>query len=203
MSKLENLKSQLKSGQVYRRAELSQWSKAIDRHLAQMVKDGTLEKLSAGVYYCPKKTAFGDVPPEDHLLVQTFLKDDRFLLMTPNAYNALGVATTQLYRETVVYNRKRHGKFTLGGRVFDFKMKPYFPETATAEFLLVDLVNNLQGLAEDGEHVLSMALEKARCYERENFLNVVHTYGSIRAKKYFSQALGENSFAHGTAQLSA
>src|SRR6266567_8389334 len=45
----------------------------------------------------------------------------------PNAYNSLGVGTTQLYDKTVVYNHKRHGPVSLGGRVFDFRVKPSFP----------------------------------------------------------------------------
>ncbi len=36
------------------------------------------------------------------------------LLASPNAYNSLGVGTTQLYDKTVVYNHKRHGEFHAG-----------------------------------------------------------------------------------------
>jgi hypothetical protein len=75
--------------------------------------------------------------------VAGFLKDHRFLLASPNAYNALGVGTTQLYDKTVVYNHKRHGQFSLGGRTFDFRQKPSLPKKLTREFLLVDLANNL------------------------------------------------------------
>lgn len=39
------------------------------------------------------------------------LKDARFLLTSPNAYNGLGVGTTQLYARAVVYNHKGHGAF--------------------------------------------------------------------------------------------
>jgi hypothetical protein len=199
MSKLEQLKSHLQSGQVYRRAQLSRWSKAIDRHLVALMEDGTLKKLSGGVYYCPKKTAFGDAPPEDHQLVKAFLKDERFLLMSPNAYNALGVSTTQLYKHTMVYNHKRHGEFTLGGRVFDFRMKPYFPEMASSEYLLVDLVNNLKQLAEEQESVLTKVAKKAANYDPAHFVQVVREYGSIRAKKYFAQSLGMEGIEYGTA----
>jgi hypothetical protein len=37
----------------------------------------------------------------------------------------------------VVYNHKRHGEFSLGGRKFAFRVKPSFPKTLTKEFLLV------------------------------------------------------------------
>ena len=82
------------------------------------------------------------------------MKDRRFLLASPNAYNRLGVGTTQLYDKTVVYNHKRHGRYSLGGRTFDFRMKSSFPKTADTEFLLVDLVNNLNQLAENQDKCL-------------------------------------------------
>src|SRR5690606_16062673 len=154
MSALEELKLHLKPGQVYRRADLAQWSTAVDRHLKQLVDEGTLQKAAQGVYVCPKKTSFGKAAPEDYKLVEAFLKTDDFLLFSSNAYNALGVGTTQLYNEQVVYNRKRHGKFKLGNRTFSFQMKPYFPKEVSKEFLLVDLVNNVNKLAEEQNFVL-------------------------------------------------
>src|ERR1035437_10702406 len=142
MTKLDELKKHLKRGKVYRRIELAQWSKSVDRHLEALLEDGTLQKLSQGVYYFPKETSFGLTPPGEEVLVRSFLKDDRFLLTSQNAYNSLGVGTTQLYNQRIVYNHKRHGDFKLGNRKFSFRIKPHFPKKATPEFLLVDLVNN-------------------------------------------------------------
>src|SRR5436305_1440818 len=114
MAKLDDLKAHLKPGQVYRRADLAKWSTSVDRHLKQLVESGVLTKLSGGVYAVPKQTAFGKAPAEDRDVVAAFLRDDRFLLLSPNAYNSLGVGTTQLYDRTIAYNRKRHGDFVLG-----------------------------------------------------------------------------------------
>src|SRR6266851_3973884 len=143
MTKLQELKRRLRPGQVYRREDVARWSNAVDRHLKQLVEEGTLAKLAGGLYAYPKETVFGKAPAEDDKLVEAFLKDDRFLLASPNAYNSLGVGTTQLYDKTVVYNHKRHGRFSLGGRTFDFRVKPTFPTTLSREFLPVDLVNYL------------------------------------------------------------
>ena len=115
-------------GQVYRRKDLARWSNAVDRHVRQLVDEGRLEKVSAGVYMAPRQTRFGAAPAKSEKLVETFLGDDRFLMVPPNAFNGLGVGTTQLYDEPVVYNRKRHGKFTLDGRLYDFRMRPSVPK---------------------------------------------------------------------------
>jgi hypothetical protein len=130
-----------------------------------LVSDGTLTKLAGGLYLYPKETVFGKAPAEDVKLVGVFLKDDRFLLASPNAYNSLGVGTTQPYDKTVVYNHKRHGDFLLGGRQFDFRMKLSFPRTLSREFLLVDLVSNLDRLAENKKELLARVRDCVPSYD--------------------------------------
>ncbi|HEX9601266.1 MAG TPA: DUF6088 family protein [Mariniflexile sp.] len=185
MNKLNELVKHLRRGNVYRRADLEQWSSAVDRHLGELLQNETLQKLSQGLYYYPKKTAFGLAPPDEAALVRSFLKDDAFLLTSPNAYNTLGVGTTQLYNKRVVYNHKRHGEFELGGRTFFFHLKPRFPKKLTPEFLLVDLVNNLDTLAEDTQKVLSMIKTKAKTMDVKKLRKAVQAYGGVRAKKVF------------------
>ena len=188
MTKAQELKRHLRHGQAYRRQDLARWSNAVDRHLKQLVEDGTLTKLRGGLYLYPKETAFGKAPAEDEKLVGTFLKDNRFLLASPNAYNALGVGTTQLYDKTVVYNHRRHGNFALGGRKFDFRAKSAFPKKLSNEFLLVDLVNNLDHLAESKEEVLSRVTERASSLDAKKLQRAVRNYGNVRTRKFFAKA---------------
>jgi hypothetical protein len=191
MSKFDEFKAKLRPGQTYRRADLAQWSTAVDRHLKEALQAGALTKLAGGLYYAPKQTAFGKAPPEDDTLVATFLKGGPFLLASPNAYNALGVGTTQLHNKTVVYNHKRHGKFALGGRTYDFRMKPAFPKKLSREFLLVDLVNNLDQLGEDPQGVLERVKDRLAASDTARLKKAAQAYGSERAKKFFASALAE------------
>jgi hypothetical protein len=197
MTRLEALKRHLRPGQVYRREDLARWSNAVDRHLQQLVRDGTLTKLSGGLYAHPKETVFGMAPADDAALVKAFLRDDRFLVTSPNAYNSLCVGTTQLYDKTVVYNHKRHGQFTLGGRTFDFRVKPFFPKKLSQEFLLVDLVNNVDRLAESKAEVLARVKERAASLDATRLRRAADEYGSVRAKKFFATALKTHGVAHG------
>ncbi len=189
MNKLNEVKKNLRPGQVYRRSDLVQWSSAVDRHLQQLVEEGFLRKLSGGLYYCPRKTTFGVAPPEDKKLVRAFLNDHRFLLTSPNVYNALGVGTTQLYNVTVVYNHKRHGRFKLGGRVFDFRKKPDFPLNLTSEFLLVDLMNNLKRLAEDHDKIRDKVEKKVATMNGRALSRAVQKYGGVATKKFFGRVM--------------
>lgn len=189
MNRLEELKRHLKRGQVYRRDDLAKWSKSVDRHLDALVEEDTLQKLSQGLYYYPKLSAFGKTPPEEDVLIRSFLKDDRFLLTSPSSYNSLGVGTTQLYNERTVYNHKRHGEFKLGNRKFSFRMKPHFPSKVTKEFLLVDLVNNLETLAEDPTEVLKNIALKVRTMDTKKLKRYVSQYGNAKAKKILTLLL--------------
>lgn len=192
MSRLSKFKAQLKAGKVYRRSELSEWSNAVDRHLDELLKEGVLEKLSQGLYYVPKTTVFGKLPPDENTLVESFLKDTRYLLISPNSYNSLGLGTTQLYNKKVVYNHKRHGQFKLGNRNFEFQVKHHFPAKLTPEFLLVDIANNIEQLAEDQNDVLKKLLTKAEKLPVKKFKFAVLEYGNIKTKKLFKSIL-ENS----------
>jgi hypothetical protein len=185
MARIDEMKKKLEKGKVYRRADLSTLSSSVDRHLGEMVGDGTLLKISPGVYYAPNKSVFGETPPDENDLVKAFLKDDRFLLTSPNLYNSLGVGTTQLYNKRIVYNHKRHGLFRLGNREFDFHIKPHFPKKLSEEFLLVDLINNLDNVAEDRNELLVNVAKKIKEMDRRKIQHAVSTYGNVRTKKLF------------------
>ena len=192
MTKAAELKAHLQPGQVYRRNDLGKWSNAVDRHLEELRHDGTLQKVAAGMYYYPKQTSFGAAPPADQVLVRSYLKDDRFLITSPNDYNKLGVGTTQLYNKVVVYNYKRSGEVKLGNRVFTFHRTPYFPSAVSFEFLLVDLVNRLAEVAEDTSDILNRIKKKMPSMDLPALSEAVRLYGAVRTKKFFSSLLSNN-----------
>jgi len=201
MTKFEQFKAKLTPGQTYRRADLAQWSTAVDRHLKEAVQAGVLTKLAGGLYYAPKQTVFGKAPPGDDTLVSTFLKGGPFLLASPNAYNALGVGTTQLHNKTVVYNHKRHGQFKLGNRTYDFRVKHRFPKPAqvTPEFLLVDMLNNLSELAEDEMDVLEHAQRKLASFDQKLLRKMLEEYGSVATKRRVGGWLAQQTAQAGQA----
>jgi len=191
--KLLEIRACLVPGNIYKRADLQQWSSSVDYHIRKLMAEGTLVRVYRGLYLHPKKTAFGAAPAEDAKLVEAFLNDNRFLLVSPNMYNALGVGTTQLYNQIIVYNHKRLGRFKLGGRMFDFRIKPYFPKTVTQEFLLMDLANNLERLAEDTDKLLKRVVHKALELDGNALLRAACDYGSVKTRKFFEGVLSQTS----------
>lgn len=178
-----HLASELRAGRVYRREELARMSNAVDRHLRELVASGRLTKLAQGLYYAPRQSSFGPLPPADAELVGGFLRDKDFLVFSPSIYNVVGLGTTQLYNRTLVYNHKRHGVFKLGNRQFDFRMKPRFPKKLTPEFLFVDLLNNLEELAEDHDEVLRQAREKLPAFDPARLQRAFESYGTVATRK--------------------
>jgi hypothetical protein len=187
MLTVEHLKRHLRPGRVYRREDLLSWSKSVDRHLKKLTEDGTLQKLRTGLYYSPRKFEFGEGPADEHELVKAFLKTDRFVVTSPNAYNQLGLGTTQLYNKRVVYNQKRHGAFQFGNRILTFERRSGIPKQLSPEFLLVDLVNNLDHLAEDIDAVLSRVREKAKEMDARKLSRAVSLYSNASTRKRFRE----------------
>ena len=177
------LADSLQAGRVYRREDLAGLSTSVDRHLRELVVTGKLKKLAQGLYHAPKQSSFGPLPPADDQVVSGFLRDKVFLVFSPSAYNAVGLGTTQLYNSTVVYNHKRHGVFKLGNRQFDFRVKPRFPKKLTPEFLYVDLLNNLDELAEDRDLVLRQARQKTHSFEASRLQRAADSYGNLATRK--------------------
>lgn len=189
MTALTELTKHLRPGQVYRRKDLARWSTSVDRHLKQLLIEGRLEKVAGGLYMAPRKTRFGNAPATPEKLVRSFLGEDRFLMVSPSAFNGLGVGTTQLHNEPVVYNRKRHGRFKLDGRTYDFRMRATVPAQLSQEVLLVDLLHNLDRLPEDRAEVLPRALERAKTMDKKRLARAVKDFGSARAERLLAPML--------------
>lgn len=185
----EKLARQLKPGHVYRRDILALYSKAVDRDLFRLTVEGLLEKLAFGLYYAPKASRFGSLPPDNKIIIQAFLRDDDFLLLSPNEYNSLGLGLSQLYNRAVVYNYKRHGIFKLDDKEFDFRRPARgFPKKLTPAFLLVDLLNNLNQLADENTDELKAKI-KIKLSADQNLLkqaaSYAKKYGKVATKKFF------------------
>ena len=184
----KKLASHLKAGRTYRREMLLPFSKAIDRDLMKLTLQGVLEKVGGGLYYKPTLSRFGNLPPRDDELVKRFLRDDVFLLYSWNQYNTLGLGLTQLYNQLVIYNYKRHGLFQLAGKTFDFRRPARgFPKEITREFLLVDLVNNLNELAEDMVTIKMQIKQKWVYFDHKKVVRYIKQYGKIATQRFFEE----------------
>ena len=193
LSKATRLAKHLRAGKVYRREDLLPYSTSVDRELQQLVAAGRLTKAAQGLYYAPRKSVFGDAPPPEEDMLAAFLKDKNFLSFNPSVYNSLRLGMTQLYNKTIVYNHKRHGKFRLGNREFDFRVKHRFPlpNQVNSEYLLVDMLNNFDELAEDEDHVFAIVRRKLPQFDANKLQKALQDYGSAATRRLMKSWLNE------------
>jgi hypothetical protein len=189
MKAVERMKEMLNPGLVYRNSDFAPVSTDIVRNLMVLVKEGALVRVHDGVFYAPKKTAFGPGYPNTNQLLQKFLKDDHFVVYSWNQFNGLGLGTTQLYDKTVVFNRKRHGEMVLCGQKYYFHRWREAPKQLTKEFLLVEMFNRFKNLAEDKSMVIENLRKKMHTFDRENLEYCLEHYAKESVKKEFQAFL--------------
>ncbi len=183
------LLSQLSAGQLYSWDDLKGYSNSLGRDVKRLLEEGLLNKVGPGLYLSPKKSRFGAVPATEQQLVRGFLKTDDFLLVSPNYYNGLGLGLTQLKNEVFVYNKKRHGAVKLSNRTYQFKLKAKdYPKELTKEYLLVDLVNNLDEVGESPSMLLRNIANSVQANEFNNtqLFMLAKQYGHVYTKKFFA-----------------
>lgn len=183
------LLSQLSAGRVYSWSELKKYSKSPGRDVKRLLDEELLKKVGPRLYLLPKESRFGNLPASADELTMAFLKTDDFLMFTTSFYNSLGLGLTQLKNETVVYNKKRHGDFVLSNRTYHFKVKVKgYPKELTKEFLLVDLVNNLETVGESPSELLQKVARNVQAneFDKNKLFSFAKQYGHVFTKKFFS-----------------
>ena len=188
MKNADKLKKSMRPGRVYRRQHLKGFSTAVDRDLRSLVASRDVKKLAGGLYYRPRKNRFGDTPPDDRDLVRAFLKTDDFLLTSYNHYNQLGLGLTQVYNTYLVYNHKRSGDFSLGGKHFKFRVVPAYPEKLSKEYLLVDMLNNLEHLPDNTDLVLRNLKSRLNQFDQAGVRKHLERYGRPAARRALQEA---------------
>jgi hypothetical protein len=130
---------ELQPNQVYRTKYFARWGKNPARLVQRLVEAGKLQEMAHGLYFVPGKSRFGAVPPTDDALLDALLESEDYVVTGPPAWNTLGLGATAMFAATLVYNRKRSGKFVLGGRTFLLR-RVAFPAHPPREWFAIDLI---------------------------------------------------------------
>jgi len=180
----------VEAGRVYRTGHLRRWGANPTRLAARLERSGVLRRLTHGLYYAPRRSKFGEVPPSAEALLDAFLQGTAYVLTGPSRWNALGLGSTALFRYPLVYNMKRSGRLNIGGRTFDFRQIA-FPAAPPAEWFVVDLLRHTReaGVSEamlgenlahalsegrfDGDKLVLMAARFGRRQEQDTVQNAL------------------------------
>ena len=176
------------AGRVYRTSDLARWGANPTRLAKRLVHEGQLRQLRHGLFYSPKKSRFGDVPPDDAAILRAFLGDDDFLFTGPPRWNALGLGSTAAFAVSLVYNTKRSAEYKFGGRRFQLR-RVRFPRPAPPEWFALDLIEHrdMAGISlADVAAGLTRALVEGRL-DRETMLTMAREYGTKASVKFVEQ----------------
>jgi len=182
-------RARLVPGRVYRTRDLARWGANPTRLAERLVSDGRLTRLAHGLYLAPSQTRFGAAPPTADALLRALLSGDDYVFTGPESWNALGLGATAVSAVRWVYNRKRSGDFEFAGQRFHLR-RVAFPSRPTAEWLVVDLFENLPFAGVEAavvEDRLVHALAAGR-FDPEALRDMARRYGAQRTRDRIERA---------------
>lgn len=71
--------------------------------LERLCRNGTIAKLSKGIYYRPEKSRFGDCPLSQKDIINSLISDNRGVIVGYTLYNSLSL-TTQISKNVEIYS---------------------------------------------------------------------------------------------------
>lgn len=183
------MKPNLSPGKVYRTSHFRRYGQNPTRYVAKLVADGKLKRLQSGLYYVPRQSSFGEVPPTQADLLKARFEGQPFLVTGPSVWNTLGLGTTAIESLPLVYNKTVSGQRKLGPVRFEFR-RVRFPREPSAEFFIIDLLENRERAGLDlalAERALRRALATGR-FDRSRLDEMAEKFGSL-ATRDFIQAI--------------
>lgn len=184
--KIEKKIDKMQDGSTFRYQELaiapeeySAATKAIER----LIKKGTISRASTGVFYKPKKTAFGSLKPKEEELLKPYLfeGDNRVAYITGTAlYNRMGL-TTQVPKNIRVASRSKRIVTKLGS----IQVKPVksYVDVTNENYYLMELLDVLKDFKTipdtEKSQVIKFMLQKFKVLskkEKDNLVNIAIKY---------------------------
>lgn len=184
----------LTPGTVFRTASLRRWGDNPTRLARRLEQEGRVERLGHGFLYVPRETKFGTIPPTEDALLDALLDGTPYLVTGPVRWNTLGLGSTALHVHPLVYNTKRTGTFTLGGRTFELR-RVGFPREVNAEWFVVDLLRHTDSVGLDRADVartLVKAIKSGR-FDQGRLLDMADQFGSRSEQHLIRQVVREAS----------
>ncbi len=181
----------LRSGTVYRTKFFSKYGKNPTRLASRLVNEGRLERLRSGLYYAPRRSRFGVVPPSDKELLRAFFDGAPYLVTGPSVWNTLALGSTAVANVQLVYNKERTGEVELAGRRFDLRRVRFPRQDVGPEYYVVDLFENAE-LAGVELSVLSNNLSRAVMNQRFDSSRLdaaADRYGSRQTRRAVRHAI--------------
>jgi len=184
----------LAPGTVHRTSTLRRWDSNPSRLAERLEARGELQRLGHGFVYVPRQTRFGPAPPTDESLLDAFFDGTPYVVTGPLRWNALGLGSTALHVRPLVYNTKRTGTLTIGGRTFDMR-RVAFPVDPPPEWFVVDLLRNAGTVGVDRADLLERLTDRVARgqFDRTRLLDMAARFGRGEEMDLLRRALAQEA----------
>ncbi len=140
--------------------------------LERMVKADALKKAARGVYYIPRKSKFGLMPPSEKDVVEAFTKDETGTVIGYALYNSLKL-TTQVSKQTEVLTSSLEQQSKSIGSVLLTQCSLTFNEKNRIIISALDVLRNYSRIQEMApQNFLSFCQRVAAEYDDTAFASV-------------------------------
>lgn len=140
--------------------------------LERMVKADALKKAARGVYYIPRKSKFGLMPPSEKDVVEAFTKDETGTVIGYALYNSLKL-TTQVSKQTEVLTSSLEQQSKSIGSVLLTQCSLTFNEKNRIIISALDVLRNYSRIQEMApQSFLSFCQRVAAEYDDTAFVSV-------------------------------
>ena len=179
--KIEKKIDKMQDGTTFRYQELaiapeeySAATKAIER----LIKKGTISRASTGVFYKPKKTAFGSLKPKEEELLKPYLfeGDKRVAYITGTVlYNRMGL-TTQVPKNIRVASRSKRIVTKVG--IIQVKPVKSYMDVTNENYYLLELLDVLKDFKTipdtEKSQIIKFMLQKFKLLSKKEKVNLVN-----------------------------
>jgi hypothetical protein len=117
-------------------------TQAVVLELSRLSKKGFISRLMKGKYFLPKKSKFGELPPDEQTLVNQIILDNGGYLSGVAALNRFGV-TSQVPAQVSVRGARSTRNLKIGNLVIRFTRSGN-PEAKDANAGLMDLIESVR-----------------------------------------------------------
>ena len=179
--KIEKKIDKMQNGTTFRYLELAiapeeycAATKAIER----LIKKGTISRASTGVFYKPKKTAFGSLKPKEEELLKPYLfeGDKRVAYITGTVlYNRMGL-TTQVPKNIRVASRSKRIVTKVG--IIQVKPVKSYMDVTNENYYLLELLDVLKDFKTipdtEKSQIIKFMLQKFKLLSKKEKVNLVN-----------------------------
>lgn len=101
---------------------------AFSQIISRLCRAGVIARISKGIYAIPRKTRFGIITLSEREIVNTFISDNKGILVGYDLYNYLGI-TTQVAKHMIIYSSaveerlKQIGRVTIKKYVLEYSVE--------------------------------------------------------------------------------